>query len=385
MKIAQIAPLYETVPPRQYGGTERIVAYLTDGLVSLGHDVTLFASADSRTSAKLIPVRENALRLDPQPLKSEYAAHLSMLHEVRRQAGRFDILHFHVDLIHFPFFERIASRTVTTLHGRLDLCDLAEVYRRWAAYPLVAISDSQRSYLPRANWIDTIPHGVPESLALPSPHHDGYLAFLGRIAPEKGPDRAIAIAKRVGRKLKIAAKVDAADRAYFREVIEPMIKDPLIEFVGEIGEDQKSDFLGGASALLFPIDWPEPFGLVMIEAMACGTPVIAWANGSVPEVLEHGVTGFIVQSEAEAAFAISRLDRLDRNLIRREFKRRFSVGIMGQNYVRLYESLLDATENISQLPDVDSLPRGEKFPLHDPVGLPSHRGNGTRAIVVAGE
>jgi len=385
MKIAQIAPLYEAVPPRQYGGTERIVAYLTDCLVSLGHEVTLFASADSRTSAKLVSIRGKALRLDPQPLKSEYAAHLSMLDEVRRQAHQFDILHFHVDLIHFPFFEKIASRTVTTLHGRLDLCDLAEVYRRWSAYPLVAISDSQRSYLPHASWIDTIPHGVPETLSLPSRHHDGYLAFLGRIAPEKGPDRAIAIAKKVGRKLKIAAKVDPADRAYFREIIEPMIKDPLIEFIGEIGENQKSDFLGGASALLFPIDWPEPFGLVMIEAMACGTPIIAWANGSVPEVIERGVTGFIVKSEEEAAFAISRLDRLDRNLIRREFKRRFSVGIMGQNYVRLYESLLDATENISQLPDVDSLPRGEKFPLHDPVGLPSHRGNGTRAIVVAGE
>jgi glycosyltransferase involved in cell wall biosynthesis len=385
MKIAQIAPLYEAVPPRQYGGTERIVAYLTDCLVSLGHEVTLFASADSQTSAKLVSIRGKALRLDPQPLKSEYAAHLSMLDEVRRQAHQFDILHFHVDLIHFPFFEKIASRTVTTLHGRLDLCDLAEVYRRWSAYPLVAISESQRSYLPHASWIDTIPHGVPETLSLPSRHHDGYLAFLGRIAPEKGPDRAIAIAKKVGRKLKIAAKVDPADRAYFREIIEPMIKDPLIEFIGEIGENQKSDFLGGASALLFPIDWPEPFGLVMIEAMACGTPIIAWANGSVPEVIERGVTGFIVKSEEEAAFAISRLDRLDRNLIRREFKRRFSVGIMGQNYVRLYESLLDATENISQLPDVDSLPRGEKFPLHDPVGLPSHRGNGTRAIVVAGE
>jgi glycosyltransferase involved in cell wall biosynthesis len=385
MRIAQIAPLYEAVPPRQYGGTERIVAYLTDGLVALGHDVTLFASADSRTSANLIAVREKALRLDPQPLKSEYAAHLSMLHEVRRQARRFDILHFHVDLIHFPFFERIASRTVTTLHGRLDLCDLAESYRRWAAYPLVAISDSQRSYLPHANWIDTIPHGVPEAFALPSRHHDGYLAFLGRIAPEKRPDRAIAIAKKVGRKLKIAAKVDSADRAYFREIIEPMIKDPLIEFVGEIGDNQKSDFLGGASALLFPIDWPEPFGLVMIEAMACGTPVIAWANGSVPEVLEHGVTGFIVQSEAEAAFAVSRLDRFDRNLIRREFKRRFSIGAMAQNYARLYETLLDATEDTLQLPNVGSLTDGVKPPLRDRVGLPHHRANGTRAVVVAGE
>jgi glycosyltransferase involved in cell wall biosynthesis len=271
------------------------------------------------------------------------------------------------------------------LHGRLDLCDLAEAYRRWAAYPLVAISDSQRSYLPHANWIDTIPHGVPDAFALPFRHHEGYLAFLGRIAPEKGPDRAIAIAKKVGRKLKIAAKVDPADRAYFREIIEPMIKDPLIEFVGEIGDDQKSDFLGGASALLFPIDWPEPFGLVMIEAMACGTPVIAWANGSVPEVLEHGVTGFIVQSEAEAAFAISRLDRLDRNLIRREFKRRFSIGAMAQNYTRLYETLLDATEDNLQLPNVESLPEGVKPPLRDRGGLPHHRASGTRAVVVAGE
>jgi glycosyltransferase involved in cell wall biosynthesis len=386
MKIAQIAPLYEAVPPHKYGGTERIVASLTDGLVSLGHDVTLFASADSLTSAKLLPMREKALRLDPNTLKSDYASHLSMLHEVRRQADRFDILHFHVDLIHFPFFDRIAARTVTTLHGRLDLCDLPEAYRRWPTFPLVAISNSQRSYLRHANWIGTIPHGIPDiGFALPSRPREGYLAFLGRIAPEKGPDRAIAIAKKMARKLKIAAKIDPADRAYFHKVIEPMIDDQLIEFVGEIGEDQKSDFLGNASALLFPIDWPEPFGLVMIEAMACGTPVIAWANGSVPEVLDHGVTGFIVKSEEEAAFAISRLDQLDRNLIRREFKRRFSVGVMTQNYVRLYKGLLGATEEILQLPDVDALPDGVKLPLYNTVGLPRNRANGTRAVVVAGE
>jgi len=264
MKIAQIAPLCEAVPPPLYGGTERIVAWLTDALVDLGHDVTLFASADSRTSARLVPCRDRALRMDPA-LKSDMAAHLSMLQEVRERADEFDVLHFHVDLLHFPMFADCAGRTITTLHGRLDLKDLPDAYRRWPRYPLVSISDHQRRPLRFANWRGTVHHGLPESLFPFSPAADGgYLAFLGRISPEKRPDRAIAIARAAGMPLRIAAKVDDADRQYFRERIEPLLDDPLVEFVGEIGDADKARFLGDAAALLFPIDWPEPFGLVMI-------------------------------------------------------------------------------------------------------------------------
>jgi glycosyltransferase involved in cell wall biosynthesis len=343
MRIAQVAPLYEAVPPRLYGGTERIVAHLTDALVDLGHEVVLFASADARTKARLVPVRDQAIRLDPHPLKSDLAAHLSMLHELHRRADEFDILHFHVDLVHFPFFEELAGRTVTTLHGRLDLKDLAGAYRCWPDYPLVSISGDQRKPLPLANWIATIAHGVRQSLYhfTPEPADGGYLAFLGRIAPEKRPDRAIAIAKRTGLRLKIAAKVDAVDRAYFAETIEPLLGDPLIEFVGEIGDAQKSAFLGNARALLFPIDWPEPFGLVMIEAMACGTPVVAWRCGSVPEIIDEGVTGFVVASEDEAVAAVERAASLDRHAVRATFERRFSATVMARNYVGLYRQLAD--------------------------------------------
>ncbi|TSD85815.1 glycosyltransferase family 4 protein [Mycobacterium sp. KBS0706] len=344
MKIAQIAPLYEAVPPRLYGGTERIVAHLCDALVDLGHDVTLFSSADADTRATLVPVRDQAIRLDPCPLKSGYAAHLSMLHELRRRADEFDILHFHVDLIHFPLFEAIAPRTVTTLHGRLDLKDLAEAYRRWPHYPLISISDSQRLPLADANWAATVHHGLAEELFHPAPAPRGdYLAFLGRIAPEKRPDRAIEIARRSGRRLRIAAKVDEADRVYFREEIEPLLSDPLVEFIGEIGDADKSEFLGNAAGLLFPIDWPEPFGLVMIEAMGCGTPVIAWACGSVPEVIDHGVSGFIVRSMDEAVAAVGQLPELDRGKIRRSFERRFSSRVMAQEYIRTYEKLAAAS------------------------------------------
>jgi Glycosyltransferase len=337
MKIAQIAPLYEAVPPKLYGGTERIVAHLTDALVDLGHEVTLFASADARTHATLVPVRDQAIRLDPAPLKSDLAAHLSMLHEVRRRADEFDVLHFHVDLLHFPLFEDCAERTLTTLHGRLDLKDLAEAYRCWPRFPLVSISDHQRRPLRFANWLGTVYHGMPQRLYPFSPcAKGGYLAFLGRISPEKRPDRAIAIARATGMRLKIAAKVDNADRAYFHDQIEPLLDDPLVEFIGEIGDADKPRFLGDAVALLFPIDWPEPFGLVMIEAMACGTPVVAWNCGSVPEVVDDGITGRVVDSLEAAVAAVAEVATYDRRRVRATFERRFSAATMARGYEALY-------------------------------------------------
>src|SRR6478672_11953942 len=313
MKIAQIAPLYEAVPPLLYGGTERIVAHLSDALVELGHEVTLFASAESRTRARLAPARDQALRMDSTPLKSDVAAHLSMLHEVRRRSDEFDLLHFHVDLLQFAIFADMAGKTLTTLHGRLDLKDLAQAYRSWPQFPLVSISNHQRKPLRFSNWADTVHHGIPETQYQFSPDpRGGYLAFLGRISPEKRPDRAIAIAKAAGMRLRIAAKVDVADSVYFRETIEPLLNDDSIEFLGEIGDSDKSRFLGDATALLFPIDWPEPFGLVMIEAMACGTPVIAWNCGSVPEIVDDGITGRVVQSEEEAIAAVAEVAGYDR-------------------------------------------------------------------------
>ena len=345
LRIAQVAPLYESVPPKLYGGTERIVAHLTDALVDLGHHVTLFATRDARTKAVLVPVRDEPIRLDAAPLKSDLASHLSMLHEVHRRRAEFDVIHFHTDMLHFPLFDHCASRTVTTLHGRLDIHDLAGVYARWPAFPLVSISDSQRLPLADANWVRTIHHGVePYASALVAPDAmiDPYLLFLGRISPEKRPDRAIAVAKACGIRLKIAAKVDAADRAYFKREIEPLLDDPLIDFVGEVGEAEKPALLGGAKALLFPIDWPEPFGLVMIEAMSYGTPVIAWRCGSVPEVMEDGVTGFIVDTAAEAVAAVGRLGAIGRANVRATFERRFSASVMAASYVALYEEVIDA-------------------------------------------
>jgi glycosyltransferase involved in cell wall biosynthesis len=339
MRIAQVAPLLEAVPPRLYGGTERVVAHLTDALLDLGHDVVLFASAEAQTRASLVPVRDQAIRLDPHPLKSELAAHLSMMHEVRRRARDFDVIHFHVDLLHFPFFENIARHTVTTLHGRLDLKDLPDVYRRWEQYPLVSVSDHQRKALPLGNWISTVHHGVPNDLYRFTAKPEGYLAFLGRISSEKRPDRAIAIAKRMGLKLKIAAKVDAVDNAYFAETITPLLADASVEFVGEINDSEKTQFLGNATALLFPIDWPEPFGLVMIEAMACGTPVVAWRCGAVSEIVDEGVTGFVVSSEEEAAAAVVRARVLDRGIIRGVFERRFTASAMARRYVEVYRYL----------------------------------------------
>jgi glycosyltransferase involved in cell wall biosynthesis len=339
MKIAQIAPLAEAVPPRLYGGTERIVSYLTEELVRQGHQVTVFASGDSRTRAKLVACVPQALRLDPA-VRDPVPHVLMMLDEVRRRAHEFDILHFHMDLFHFPTFTDVAGQTVTTLHGRLDLPDLEPFYRRFPDFPLVSISNDQRGPLPGAHWAGTVYHGLPLDLHRFVPSTDqGYLAFLGRISPEKSPDRAIEIARRAGLPLRIAAKVDNADRAYFERQIEPLLSDPLVEFVGEIGDADKSEFLGNARALLFPIDWPEPFGLVVIESMACGTPVIAFARGSAPEIVEDGVTGFVVHSIEEAVRAVRRLPELDRREVRRRFEQRFSAGRMASDYLEIYRQL----------------------------------------------
>jgi glycosyltransferase involved in cell wall biosynthesis len=341
MKIAQVTPLYEAVPPKLYGGTERVVAHLTDALVDLGHDVTLFASAEAETRARLIPVRDQAIRLDPAPLKSDLAAHMTMLSEVLKRADAFDVIHFHTDMIHFPFFARCADKTVTTLHGRLDLKDLAGVYDRWSEFALVSISDDQRRPLPQANWKATVHHGMPGEAYRFSPKSEGYFAFLGRISPEKRPDRAIEIATKLNRPLKIAAKVDAADKVYWETVIKPMIDgNPLIEFIGEIGDHQKSEFLGRAEALLFPIDWPEPFGLVMIEAMACGTPVVAFRCGSTPEIIEDGATGYLVDTVEHAVAAAGRAHLLDREAIRARFELRFSATAMARRYLDVYGDLL---------------------------------------------
>ena len=341
MKIAQVTPLYEAVPPKLYGGTERVVAHLTDALVDLGHDVTLFASADAETRARLIPVRDQAIRLDPAPLKSDLAAHMTMLGRVLDHVDDFDIIHFHTDMVHFPFFERHADKTVTTLHGRLDLKDLSPVYDRWSRFGLISISDDQRRPLPHANWRATVHHGMPGELYRFSPRSEGYLAFLGRISPEKRPDRAIEIATRLGKPLKIAAKIDAADAAYWENAIRPLVENnPLVEFVGEIGDHQKSAFLGGAEALLFPIDWPEPFGLVMIEAMACGTPVVAFRCGSTSEIIEDGATGFLVDTLEQAVAAAGRARLLDRDAVRARFDLRFSATAMARRYLDVYGDLL---------------------------------------------
>jgi glycosyltransferase involved in cell wall biosynthesis len=350
MKIAQIAPLYEDIPPRLYGGTERVVANLCDSLCDLGHDVALFAAAGARTKARLIPARDRALRLDPNPLKSEAGAHLTMLHEVRGLAAEFDVLHFHTDLLHFPLFEAQAHRTVTTLHGRLDITDVQRALQRWPSFGLVSISDSQRATVPNANWLATVKHGVaPEIYRPPVSPKGSYLAFLGRISPEKRADVAIRIAHQAGIPLRIAAKVDQADAAYFESVVKPLLDDPLVEFVGEIGDADKSEFLGNASALLFPICWPEPFGLVMIESMACGTPVIAWRCGSVPEIVEPGVTGFIVDSEEQALVAIREAGELSRQRIRAVFERRFAARTMAEGYVQVYERIRQSTRKYVRL------------------------------------
>jgi glycosyltransferase involved in cell wall biosynthesis len=339
MRIAQVAPLTESVPPQLYGGTERVVAYLADELTARGHEVTLFASGDSHTAATLVPVWPQALRLGA--CQDPLAPHVLMLEEVARRVDQFDILHFHVAEFHLPLVRRLPVAHVTTMHGRLDLPELPALFREFDDVPLVSISDAQRTPLPDACWAATVYHGLPLDLLRFQPEPEGYLAFLGRISPEKGVGRAIEIAAACGRRLRIAAKVDAADRDYFEREIRHLLDQPLVEYVGEIADHQKGAFLGGADALLFPVDWPEPFGLVMIEAFACGVPVIAFRRGSVPEVIEHGVTGFIVDTTEEAIAATGRIGTLSRRQCRLVFEQRFSAARMAADYVQVYARLID--------------------------------------------
>ena len=349
MRIAQVAPLYESVPPKLYGGTERVVSYLTEELVRQGHQVTLFASGDSLTEAKLVPVCKQSLRLAPgcvDPL----AHHVMLVERVLDEKNNFDLIHFHIDYLHYPRSRSADVATLTTLHGRLDIPDLVPLYRRFRDVAVVSISESQREPLPWLNWQATVYHGLPvESLEF-RPTPGKYLAFLGRISPEKGLDVAIAIARQAGVELKIAAKIDRVDQAYFDTVIKPLLDGPGVEFVGEIGHADKSEFLGGAMALLTPVQWPEPFGLVMIEAMACGTPVIGFPRGSVPEIVEDGVSGFIVRGVQEAARVVKAVPALSRRRCREYFERRFSATRMCEDYLTVYDRLLD-THPVVSLPD----------------------------------
>jgi glycosyltransferase involved in cell wall biosynthesis len=381
MKIAQIAPLMESVPPRLYGGTERIVSYLTDELVRLGHEVTLFASADSITAAELVGCASVALRLDDN-VRDPVPYYMLMLDRVRVLAEEFDILHFHIDHFHFPLFRRMADRTVTTLHGRQDCHDLKPLYLGFSEMPLVSISNDQRRPIANANFVATVRHGIPTDLHTPIYNpRGGYVAFLGRISPEKRPDRAIRIARTLGIPLKIAAKVDKVDEAYFREQIVPLLNDPGVEFIGEIDERSKTKFLGEASALLFPIDWPEPFGLVVIEAMACGTPVLAFRHGSVSEIIDEGVTGAIVATMDEAVRMLPRVFALDRHAVRRRFEQRFSSARMATEYVALYRSLLEQS-SVSERERTAPLPRPV---LGKKLNGQGHQGNGVRRATETAE
>lgn len=339
MRIAQVAPLYESVPPKLYGGTERVVYHLTEELVRQGHEVTLFASGDSRTSADLVAMCPRAMRLD-RGCVDHLAHHLVMLDTVAERADEFDIIHYHVDYLHFAVSRGLPVPHVTTLHGRLDLPELPHVYSHFSDVPVVSVSQAQREPLPMANWVATIHHGLPSSQFAFHETPGDYFAFLGRISPEKRLDRAIEISKRLQVPLRVAAKVDKADAEYFKQEIEPLLSDPLVHFVGEIGEDDKSEFLGNARGLLFPIDWPEPFGLVMIEAMATGTPVVAFRGGSVDEVIDDGITGFVVEDMDGAVAAARRITELDRSRCRATFERRFSSDTMGAKYASLYQELI---------------------------------------------
>ena len=339
MRIAQVSPLYESVPPKLYGGTERIVSYLTEELVNMGHEVTLFASGDSVTRAKLIAPWCCALRLQDNCI-DQLAHHIHMLEMVQKDIEDFDIIHYHIDYLHFPLSRRSNKPHVTTLHGRLDIPDLVPLYKEYPEMPIVSISDFHRKPLTNVNWKGTVYHGLPEDFLKPKFEEGKYLAFIGRFSPEKRADRAIEIAIKAGIPIKLAAKVDKADKEYFESTIEPLLNHPLVEFVGEINESQKSDFLGNAIALLFLIDWPEPFGLVMIESMACGTPVIAYRNGSVPEVIDEGITGCIVESQEEAFAAVKKIKDLSREKVRQQFVKRFSAKRMAKDYVNLYEEMI---------------------------------------------
>ena len=340
LRIAQVAPLYESIPPKYYGGTERVVSYLTEELVREGHQVTLFASGDSTTKAHLIAPCQRALRLDKHCV-DQLAHHVHMLEMIFKMKDSFDIIHFHIDYLHLPLLKREGIPGVTTLHGRLDIPDLIPLYREFRSMPFVSISDSQREPLSFMNWEGTVYHGLPEDLYTFRDGPGKYLAFMGRISPEKRVDRAIEISRRLEMEIKIAAKVDKVDQEYFETVVEPLMKHPLVEYVGEIGEGQKDEFLGNAHALLFPIDWPEPFGLVMIEAMACGTPVIAYRHGSVPEVLEEGHTGFIVDGMEDALRAVERISTLSRKRCRQIFEERFSVRRMASGYLDIYRKVIE--------------------------------------------
>ena len=359
LRIAQIAPLIESVPPRHYGGTERVVSYLTEELVAQGHDVTLFASGDSMTRANLVPCCRRALRQDA--VQNPMTYHLLMLDKVRKMASQFDVLHFHIDQLHFPIFHSLGVPTVTTLHGRQDSPDLKALYAHFHDMPLVAISESQHRAIPKAHVAATVYHGLPANLLRPTLFaRGGYLAFLGRISPEKGVDRAIEIARAFGLPLKIAAKVDRVDEAYFEREIRPLLRTPGVEFVGEIDERRKEKFLGDALALLFPIDWPEPFGLVMIEAMACGTPVLAFRHGSAAEVIDEGVTGYVVEDVNQAICRMGALLALDRGRVRRQFDDRFTAVRMARDYMQIYHQLIRGVRRVDR-------PRAER---QEAIGQP---------------
>jgi glycosyltransferase involved in cell wall biosynthesis len=338
MRIAQVAPLYESVPPKLYGGTERVVSWLTEELVSQGHEVTLFASGDSLTTARLIPVCPEALRLNSQCV-DQLAHHIYLLERVLHEKDEFDLIHFHIDYLHFPLSRSQAIPQVTTLHGRLDIPDLIPLYREFSEMPVISISDSQRGPIPWANWQGTVHHGLPEDSFTPSFQPGEYLAFLGRVSPEKGLEDAIEIAKRCGMPLKIAAKIDRADRDFFEARIKPILDHSLIEFVGEIREPEKNEFLNKAKALLFPINWEEPFGIVMIEAMACGVPVIAYTRGSVPEIIDDGISGFLAHDVESAVEAVDRISEINRQICRRRFEERFTARRMAQDYLTIYQDL----------------------------------------------
>jgi glycosyltransferase involved in cell wall biosynthesis len=372
MRIAQVAPLYESVPPQRYGGTERVVSWLTEELVSQGHDVTLFASGDSQTASRLIPCSRKSLRTDPD-CRDSLAHHIALIERVAQAASRFDIIHFHIDYLHFPFSRNEKLSQITTLHGRLDLADLVPLYREFPEMPVVSISRAQRRPLPWINWVGNVHHGLPVNSLRPDTGSGGYLAFIGRISPEKRPDRAVEIAKRTGIPLKIAAKVDRVDTEYFEREIKPLLSGPLVEFIGEITDSEKQEFLGNALACLMPIDWPEPFGLNMIEAMACGTPTVAFRHGSVPEIITDGLNGFIVDNIDQAVDAVSRIRALSRGDCREVFEEKFTAARMAADYLRIYEEQLcpSASAEVNFV-DNDSLQNCElRIPIKKREPVPS--------------